>query len=371
MRGNWSNFAEENQLLVVTLLLVVTFMDKVVAKILLLLSAGIIYCADARGADTGSGTTEKAFDYMPKIHGTLRTRYEMATQDVMSRFQVRTARVSVSGNVAPFIDYYLQTDLNDRGAYSFLDAWGRVAVTNNIKVSLGQMRIPFSVDASRSPHQYYFANRSTVGKLVGQQRGVGGKIAVALPGSGITAEAGVFNTHSISQHKVWERTMDASCKARYTFGNMFVEAGFESVMPDSVRINQIDGAIHWGAGRWMVEGEYLYKHYTRDRFTPTHAWNVMADYRMPIRTNTFNYLSLQARYDGITANSQGTRDDDGLLYATQPRHQRATVGATLSYVHPKVSADLRLNYENYFYPSDAEVPVDDKSKVVVELVIRF
>lgn len=345
-------------------------MDKVVARVLLLLSTISVPTIHTQAADQAD-TQEKSFDYIPKVHGTVRTRYEMATEDVMSRFQVRTARIAVSGNVAPFIDYFMQTDFNDRGSYTFLDAWGRVAITNDIRISMGQMRIPFSVDASRSPHQYYFANHSTVGKLVGQQRGVGGKIAVALPGTGLTAEAGVFNTHSITRHKVWERTMDASCKARYTFGNMFVEGGFESVMPDSIRINQIDGAVHWGTGRWMIEGEYLYKHYTNNSFKPTHAWNVMADYSMPIRTNTFNRMSFQARYDGVTDNSQGTRDSDGELYITQPRHQRATVGATLSYIHPKVRADVRINYENYFYPSDTEVDIEDKNKLVLELVVRF
>jgi len=177
-------------------------MDKVVARVLLLLSTISVTTIHTQAADQAD-TQEKSFDYIPKVHGTVRTRYEMATEDVMSRFQVRTARIAVSGNVAPFIDYFMQTDFNDRGSYTFLDAWGRVAITNDIRISMGQMRIPFSVDASRSPHQYYFANHSTVGKLVGQQRGVGGKIAVALPGTGLTAEAGVFNTHSITRHKVW------------------------------------------------------------------------------------------------------------------------------------------------------------------------
>ena len=165
--------------------------------------------------------------------------------------------------------------------------------------------------------------------------------------------------------------MVASVKARYTFSNMFVEGGFESARPDSVRINQIDAAIHWSAGGWMVEGEYLYKHYTRHRLDPTHAWNIMADYSMPIKTNTFNRLSFQARYDGITDNSQGSRDADGMLYISQPRFQRATVGATLSYIHPKVRTDVKLNYENYFYPSSSTPSVDDTDKIVLELVIRF
>lgn len=342
-------------------------------KTLALMALSVGSPALALAADDGHDQVATAdFDYLPKIHGTLRTRYEMTTVDqTMSRFQVRTCRVALNGQVAPMIDYFMQVDLDDRGEYKFLDAWGRVAITNQVKITLGQFRMPFSVDASRAPHQYYFANRSTVSKLVGQQRGVGGKIALAIAGTGLTAEAGVFNTHSITKQTTWERTVDASCKARLTLGNCFVEGGFETVMPDSVRINQLDAALHWSAGRWMVEGEYLYKHYTRSRFDPTHAWNVMADYWMPIRTNTFNRISFQARYDGITDNSQGTRNADGQLFTTQPRRQRATIGTTLSYVHPKVRTDLRINYENYFYPSGTTVAADDKSKVVVELVVRF
>jgi hypothetical protein len=344
-------------------------MKSAFASLMLLITA---VAPTAVSAADDNATDSKSFDYMPKIHGTLRTRYELATEGtVMSRFQVRNARISVSGNAAPFIDYILQTDLDDRGEYKFLDAWGRVAITPQVKVTIGQMRVPFSVDASRAPHQYYFTNRSTIGKLVGLQRSVGGKIAVATKNNALTAEIGAFNTHSITMHNVWERTMAVGAKARYTFGNMFAEVGYESARPDSVRINQYDAALHWSCGPWMVEGEYLYKHYTQQNFDATHAWNIMADYSMPIKTNTFNRLSFQARYDGITDNSQGTRGSDGLLYVSQSRFQRATIGATLSYVHPKLRDDVHLNYENYFYPSAATAPADNTDKIALELVVRF
>ena len=35
------------------------------------------------------------FDYIPKIHGTFRGKYELETEDGVSRFQVRNARMSV------------------------------------------------------------------------------------------------------------------------------------------------------------------------------------------------------------------------------------------------------------------------------------
>ena len=52
----------------------------------------------------------EGIDYMPQIHGTFRGKYEMETEDGVSRFQVRNARLSVSGNILPVIDYYIQFD---------------------------------------------------------------------------------------------------------------------------------------------------------------------------------------------------------------------------------------------------------------------
>lgn len=342
------------------------FTRKTVAATLLCVAGAMgtqAFAADETNASEG-------IDYRPEIHGTLRTRYEMNVEDDAARFQVRAARVSFEGKVAPTIDYYVQADFDVRGEFSFLDAWGRVALSDKVKVSLGQMRVPFSVGASRAPHLYYFANRSTVGKLVGRQRGVGCKVAVGSFG-GLTAEAGVFNTATITRQQVWEHSVDAACKARYTVGNMFFEGGFESVMPDSIRINQYDACVHWQSGRWMVEGEYLYKHYECPNFKPTHAWNVMGNYEMPVKVGTFNRLSFQTRYDGITDNSQGVRDEEGELFPTTKRFQRVTVGTTLSYVHKKVRADVRLNYENYFFPSGYVAPIGERDKVLAELIIRF
>lgn len=61
---------------------------------------------------------------VPKIHGTVRARWEMDTKGGENRFAVRNARVSISGEIAQPIDYYIQTDFCDQGKMKILDAWG-------------------------------------------------------------------------------------------------------------------------------------------------------------------------------------------------------------------------------------------------------
>ncbi len=45
--------------------------------------------------NSNSGTKEKKVDYMPEIHGVVRARWEIDTQNGDQRFQIRNARVNV------------------------------------------------------------------------------------------------------------------------------------------------------------------------------------------------------------------------------------------------------------------------------------
>ena len=54
-------------------------------------------------------------DYLPAIHGTVRAKYEYQTVTNESRFQVRNARFSLTGNVLPIVAYKAEIDLSDQG----------------------------------------------------------------------------------------------------------------------------------------------------------------------------------------------------------------------------------------------------------------
>ena len=133
-------------------------------------------------------------DYKPEIHGTIRAKYEYQTSMGAGRFEVRTARVSITGNVLPKVAYKAEIDLSDEGQIKMLDAYARLFPLKDFTVTAGQMRVPFTIDAHRSPHEQYFANRSFIAKQVGNVRDVGLTLGYTFPTAmPIILEGGLYN----------------------------------------------------------------------------------------------------------------------------------------------------------------------------------
>jgi len=335
----------------------------IIRRLILLLS---LICAEA--AFAGDDKT----NLIPELNGTFRGRFEYEPESEMQRFQVRNARLQVSGRVANPIGYVFQADFCDRGKFKMLDAYGWLAPDPQWKIMVGQERIPFSIDASRAPHTYLFANRSFICKYTSNFRGVGAKFSYSPAAVPVYVEAGLFNTATMANHDVWQSSVSAGAKARYTFGErLAAEIGFESLVPDSIRWNAFDVSLSYKYDRWLVEGEYVNKHYSNSAHPTCHAYNLMAQYSMPVKAGIFNRMSFETRFDGMTAHSDGYRDSEGSLCSNQSRRNRLTLGSTLGYVRAKVLCEIRLNYEQYFYPSAVDVADGDNSKLVAELVIRF
>ena len=62
-------------------------------------------------------------DYLPEVHGTIRSKYEYQTQMNAGRFEVRNARLSLTGNILPSVAYKAEIDLSDEGQIKMLDAY--------------------------------------------------------------------------------------------------------------------------------------------------------------------------------------------------------------------------------------------------------
>lgn len=319
---------------------------------------------------TALAQDETKTDLTPHIHGAFRARYEHTTSgEALNRFQLRNARVTLDGAVAPGITYFLQTDLCDRGTMRFLDGWGRIAFSRSVALQAGQFRLPFGTDCFKAPANYIFANRSFVGKEMNNVRGVGAKLSGSL--SAVTLEAGAFNLSGISDHTRWTRTLAYAGKAQVSMKNLRLAAGVQSIEPDSVRINLLGASATWTSGRWTAEAEYINKHYTHGAHKPSHGYNVWADYRMPVHAGIFNQASFQVRVDGMSDHSSGLRDASGHLITNHPGRDRITAGATLSYVHTPVRCDLRIGYEHYFYRHSSPSSPDASSRICAEMVVRF
>ncbi len=332
--------------------------------------ASAFYCG---AADTPVENDEPKtwIKYLPEFHGVMRSRFEQLTENGgEGRFQVANARVNMRGDVTDFASYYFQVDFCNSGVVKILDASTTLKSDKGWKIMAGQMRVPFSVEASKSIDDYLFTNHSFIGTYVGNFRGVGVKMGWNAGFAPIYVEGGVFNSAAMTSHERWQKDYVYAIKSRYTFSNCFIEGAFESRCPDGIRFNMYDASFCWSAGRWHTEAEYVYKHYTNGSASACHAYNFMADYRMPIDAEWFNQMSFQGRFDGATDHSTGFRTD-GLLTINQPSRKRVTGGVTMSYLREKSGLDLRLNYEQYFYHKNYEKIAGEGNRVSLELIFWF
>ena len=310
--------------------------------------------------------------YHPSISGTVRGKFEYQTEEGESRFMVRNARLAVSGNVVKMVSYKAEIDLCDEGSIKMLDAYVRVSPLKNGRFTIGQFRVPFTIDAHRSPHTQYFANRSFIAKQAGNIRDVGAAIGYTFPlAMPITIEAGIFNGSGLTGQKdYWTNRVNYSAKLQFKpLSDIAIVLSTQSISPNKKPVYMHDAGVSLTPGRWLLEAEYLYKHYKNNAFKDAHAVNAMVGYFIPVN-KAVRTISLLGRYDMLTDHSNGTLDENGNMTLTDSKRHRATAGVTLS-LGSKFQSDIRVNFEKYFYPDNAIVKPSEKDKLVVEFMVHF
>lgn len=310
--------------------------------------------------------------FVPEVHGTIRGKYEWQTTNGMQRFQVRNARISLTGHVVPLVAYKAEIDLSDEGNIRMLDAYARVIPDERWNLTIGQMRVPFTIDAHRSPHLQYFANRSFIAKQVGNVRDVGITGSFTWKkGCPLKLEGGLFNGSGLTRQKEWHRSLNYSAKLQLMpWKGYNLTLSTQKITPGPVSIYMYDVGTYYEIGRWHLEVEYLYKTYAQEAFTDVHAVDAFVCYDWPMKKGPFRKISLLGRYDSMGDHSKGVADEAGKLYLTDYARQRLTGGLTLSF-GKAFQADLRINYEKYFYADGALPKESEQDKLVTELMVRF
>ena len=310
-------------------------------------------------------------DYIPEIHGTVRGRYEYNITDDAHRFQVRNARMSITGNVHPIVAYKAEIDFSDKGTIKMLDAYARVFPVKGLALTIGQMKVPFSTDNLRSPHLQYFANRSFLVKETAGTRDVGFTASYTLTEKfPFSIVAGIYNGLGLTQQKVWKKHMCYSARAVFDPCKYInFSLNFQSFDPDSIRMNVYDVGLYSNFYGVHIEAEYLYKTYEDNIFQPSHAFTGFVNYDLKL-PKVFSKISFLARYDMMTDHWHGYDDNNGMFSVDDVARQRLTAGITLSIAKP-FFADLRINYEKFFYDDWTKADADNKDKLVLEMVVRF
>ena len=310
-------------------------------------------------------------EWMPHVSGTIRGKWEWQTEKNETRFEVRTARVALDGKITPRVEYKAEIDLSDEGQIKMLDAYAGLLPLDRWALRIGQMRVPFSIDAHRSPHKQYFANRSFIAKQVGNVRDVGFYGSYRFEEFPLIIEAGAFNGSGLTNQKdYWTKSLNFSAKAQYKlpFG-LTLQASVQKISPEGGATYLYDGGMTLRSGRLTLEGEYLRKHYTNTTFKDVNAWDAFICYDLPLR-RTFRKMSFLCRYDAMDDHSDGSLTDEGRLKLTDAARRRITGGITLS-LAKEMNADIRVNYEKYFYDNAALAKPSERDKAVVELVVHF
>ena len=311
--------------------------------------------------------------YTPELHGTIRAKYEYEPPIDKGRFEIRNARLNVEGNVAPIAIYKAEIDLSDEGEIKMLDAYVGLQSIDALRFTFGQMRVPFSIDAHRSPHLQYFANRSFIAKQVGNVRDVGASVCWGvgqrLP---LTLEAGIFNGSGLTNQKdFWTNDYNFSFKAQMLIARQYnITLSCQKASAADVGTMMYDIGTYWHSERWHLEAEYLRKSYSRGLFSPVNAVDAFVAYRLPINKG-LNAISFLGRYDYMSDHSKGSKDESGMLTVDDPERHRLTGGVTLSLGKKNLQTDVRLNYERYFYQKSATTSISEQNKIIVEFVAHF
>ena len=328
--------------------------------------------------------------YMPQLHGILRGKYEYQPEMEASRFEVRNARLSVSGALPLRSEYKLEVDLCDESQIKMKDAWVRITPWKALRVSIGQQRMPFSIDAHRNPSAQYFANRSFIAKQVGDMRDVGLQVGYTFKGTGEDArpvavlDAGMFNGSNLDNQKTaWCKAVSYSARLQWfpVKGLAIVPSVQHTAIANrQAKYTSLDFGAYYETGGLHIEAEYLRKTYMEDAFDDCNAINTMALYKMPLRNERtfFQSISYQARYDYMDDHSDGkagfAKDDEGnvtgrLVISDYKRH-RMTLGLTFAVRNPYFPTDIRLNYERYWYPHGG-AKESEQDKIVAEIMVKF
>ena len=310
--------------------------------------------------------------WLPEVHGVICAKYEWQPDINRHRFEVRNARVSVTGKVHKSVLYKAEIDLSDEGTIKMLDAYVRLLPFKGLAFTIGQMRVPFTIDAHRSPHQRYFGNRSFIAKQVGNVRDVGMTVGYTFEQPmRVILEAGLFNGSGLTNQKVWHNDLNYTFKAQFFLTPTWnITASMQRIKPESVAIHMVDIGSYVKFGNLHIEGEYLRKMYKNDAFEAVTAVNTFANYDIMLR-KVFHKVSILGRFDYMGNHSDGKADiSTGLLKINDYARKRATGGVTLSIAKPFL-ADIRLNYEHYFYGKSAIKKESEQSKIVAEFMVRF
>jgi Phosphate-selective porin O and P len=281
--------------------------------------------------------------YKPVIFGILKTKSEWDLDNSKMRFEVRNARFGFKGNINPLFGYKAEIDLSDEGKIRMLDAYVKLTPLKGLDFYLGQRKIPFSTDYIRNPAENFFANRSFVAKYINDGlRDIGfyanyrhnGDIPVDIF-IGAMNGTGNNNPQWVDHPNFAGRILLGKENGFRIASNVYIG---EVVYRENMRM--FGQEIRFVYGPFLIESEYVARSWTDTSSVRQNddGFYVHSFYRLNVKNPVLSYLAPTARWDWMSP-SAATEVNDA---------SRMTLGLNLGFESKMFSAEIRINYENYF-----------------------
>lgn len=314
---------------------------------------------------------ENQTDSTPKVHGTVRAKYEYNFQENSNRFSVRNARLDVRGAVHQTVNYRAGVDICEEGSIKAKSIYMDYIPLDGLTMRLGYSKYNFGIDNNRAFKDYYFTNRPFVAKYFSAWRNLG--VSASYEHSKtfpFSLTAGVFNSTTFQEQMTWRKKMN------YVFSlnlgdkkHYLINLSANGDCPENLYNYTYSVGLSGNFFGFNAEAEYVFRNYENKAFTNAHGLNCFLNYNLTL-PKTFEKLSFGARYEIMNKVSNGKANQEGKLIANYPDQQRLTAGITL-YWKTKLSAYFRLNYEKYFLPNNFQYSTENGDKIIAEFSIYF
>jgi len=255
-----------------------------------------------------------------QISGYTQVRYKSQQETgKVDGFDIRRARLDIRGNVSPYFSYRLQTDF--AGTPKLLDAYAEIKIYDCFNFTIGQAKIPFSMENLASSNKMESIDRSQVVEaLVGRGQDVignqnGRDIGVQLGGSFGKYEKrflfdykiGVFNGAGINQEDKNDnkdfvgRLVVHPVKGFDVGGSYYIGTGnFGKPTATNQDRNRYGIELNYEYKRFFVRGEFIEG---KDGAITRNGWYAQTGYYLiPAK------FQLIAKYDTYDTNTSASND---------------------------------------------------------------
>jgi hypothetical protein len=325
-------------------------------------------------------TAQEKPDYSPKFTGYVRVWYQADFSANQGQYLVKQARLNIAGNVNEYAGYKLQVDFTRLGKLSttysevgdtkvltsaaanfsdiLLDAAAILTPLDNLNITAGQFKVPFSTDNLRSDQNADFANRPFTTYVSPSMRDIGFEVSYKIKGD-INSEftAGSFNGSGFNKSEN-DKTLDYVLRSVISpMENLNISGNYYRGKSSGSGYDLVNLGFDYKLGSLFFDAEYGNKsiNISSNKINSASFFSYLT-YNIPLPGSFIKDVTPSCRYEIYDPNKAMEKDEV----------QRITAGLTIEFA--KITfAHFRINYEKFDYKDGTANP----DKLILELQTKF